>query len=270
MKRAIGVAALWLATAGMQAADAPDLSLWRLDCGEIHVSNLDEYSDTFLYVGQQKTLTDSCYLIKDGAQYLLWDTGLPGELKGRTDKPEGLSLRALVRDQLAEIGVEPDEITFVGISHHHFDHIGQAADFPGASLLVGSGDWDVIQKRKDRAERFVPWISGGGKVEPISGDRDVFGDGRVVMLSTPGHTPGHHSLLVRLPETGPVLLTGDVYHFMENVKNRGVPSFNTNRSDSLASMDRFDRIAANLKAKVIIQHEARDIGKLPAFPEAAH
>ena len=68
------------------------------------------------------------------------------------------------------------------------------------------------------------------------------------MLAMPGHTPGHSALLVRLA-SGPVLLSGDQYHFTEAVKNRGVPSFNTDRADTLASHDRFERIAANLKPR---------------------
>jgi glyoxylase-like metal-dependent hydrolase (beta-lactamase superfamily II) len=84
----------------------------------------------------------------------------------------------------------------------------------------------------------------------------------------PGHTPGHNALLVRLA-SGPVLLTGDLYHFTEQVLIKGVPPFNTDRADTLASMDRFDKIARNLQAKVIIQHEPADIAKLPPFPEAA-
>ena len=85
----------------------------------------------------------------------------------------------------------------------------------------------------------------------------------------PGHTPGHHSLLVRLKEMGNVLITGDLAHFHENYEANGVPTFNTDRAASLASIDRFKKIATNLKATVIIQHDARDIGKLPAFPAAA-
>ena len=88
------------------------------------------------------------------------------------------------------------------------------------------------------------------------------------MLDMPGHTPGHYSLLVRLA-SGPVLLTGDLYHFTEQVENRGVPPFNHDRADTLASMDRFDRIARNLRARPIIQHEPADIRKLPAFPQPA-
>jgi glyoxylase-like metal-dependent hydrolase (beta-lactamase superfamily II) len=113
------------------------------------------------------------------------------------------------------------------------------------------------------------WISGGGKVEPVPRDKDVFGDGSVVMLHMPGHTPGHHSLLVKLKGMGNVLLTGDLAHFRENYESNGVPSFNTNRTDTLASFDRFKKIAANLQATVVIQHDARDVGKLPAFPAAA-
>lgn len=89
------------------------------------------------------------------------------------------------------------------------------------------------------------------------------------MLRLPGHTPGHSGLLVRLKEKGPVLLTGDLAHFSENYESNGVPTFNVNRAESLASLDRFKKLADNLKATVIIQHEPADVGKLPAFPQAA-
>ena len=109
----------------------------------------------------------------------------------------------------------------------------------------------------------------GGKVEALPGDKDVFGDGSVIVLSTPGHTPGHHSLLVRLKDTGNVLITGDLAHFRENYEGNGVPTFNTSRAETIASLDRFKQLAKNLKATVIIQHDARDVSKLPAFPTAA-
>ena len=126
----------------------------------------------------------------------------------------------------------------------------------------------MVKTRPETAARFTPWISGGSKVEPVNRDKDVFGDQSVVVLDMPGHTPGHKALLVRL-KSGPVLLTGDLYHATEQVPNRGVPSFNTNRADTLASFDRFQAIAKNTGAKVIIQHEAADVAKLPAFPKAA-
>jgi N-acyl homoserine lactone hydrolase len=274
MKKIVVTAAAFLflsATAAFAQQARPRMQMWRLDCGTIDVANLDVFSDAFLYSGQKKTLTDSCYLIRHGEDYLLWDTGLPGELAGKTAPPSGpftLSLHTRLVEQLARIGVSPDQVDFVGISHNHDDHMGQAADFPKATLLIGAEDFEATKKGPSEA-LLAPWIKGGAKAEPVAGDRDVFGDGSVVMLDMPGHTTGHHSLLVRLPKTGNVLLTGDLYHFTENVRNRGVPGFNADRADTLASMDRFQAIAKNLKARMIIQHEAGDVGKLPVFPQAA-
>src|SRR5436190_23139890 len=111
--------------------------------------------------------------------------------------------------------------------------------------------------------------SKDNKVEPQANDKDVFGDGSVIMLNTPGHTPGHHSLLVKLPQMGNVVISGDVVHFRENYDNNGVPWFNYDRSQTLASIARLKGIAGTFKATLIIQHDARDIDKLPAFPAAA-
>ncbi|MFL5378236.1 MAG: MBL fold metallo-hydrolase, partial [Myxococcales bacterium] len=106
-------------------------------------------------------------------------------------------------------------------------------------------------------------------VEPQAVDKDVWGDGSVVILRTPGHTPGHQSLLVRLKEKGPVILSGDAAHFHENYQNDGVPGFNYDRAETIASIERLKQIEKNLKATVIIQHDPRDVSKLPAFPNAA-
>ncbi|HVF38133.1 MAG TPA: N-acyl homoserine lactonase family protein [Sphingomicrobium sp.] len=268
MKGLIAATILLLATAAhsqpAKRADAP-IKLWRLDCGSVHVSDFDVFSDTYLYPGKPKQLTASCYLIKHGSQYLLWDTGVAGPAK---EWVFTIGLKERVTDQLKRIGVAPSAINYVGISHYHDDHTGQAADFPQATLLMGSGDWEAVKGRPQTAARFTPWISGGAKVQPVNRDHDVFGDQRVMILDMPGHTPGHKTLLIRL-KSGPVLLSGDLYHATEQVANRGVPSFNTNRADTLASFDRFQAIARNTGAKVIIQHELKDIAKLPAFPAAA-
>lgn len=259
------------AQASAQTASAAKISLTRLDCGSIRVSDFDVFSDTYLYEGKPKALTASCYLIRHGDRTLLWDTGVDGALAGKPAASEWvftIALKERIVDQLAKLQLKPADIDFVGISHYHDDHTGQAADFPGSTLLLGSGDWDAIKARPETAKRFAPWISGGAKVEPVGRDKDVFGDKKVVILDMPGHTPGHKALLVRLA-SGPVLLSGDLYHATEQVANRGVPSFNTNRADTLASFDRLQAIAKSLKAKVIIQHEAADIAKLPAFPKAA-
>ena len=267
---------LLMAPAGAQSQPrAPQakakVTLTRLDCGTIRVSDLDVFSDSYLYPGKSKTLTDSCYLIRHGDQLMIWDPGLSADLVGKppaTSGPFTMSLRQTLVAQLAQLGVEPADVDYVGISHYHDDHTGQAASFPSATLLMGKEDFDIAKQFSPAKEAFQPWVGGGAKVEPVNGDKDVFGDGRVVILDMPGHTPGHHVLLVRLA-SGAVLLTGDQYHFTEQVTHRAVPSFNTDRAATLASHDRFDRIAANLRAKVIIQHEPAEVAKLPAFPRAA-
>lgn len=280
MKKLLAATGLFLALGGMQAPPAPPkpakISLWRLDCGSILIKDYNAYfSDTSAYPsGQQKNLTASCYLIRHGDRYLLWDTGLTAELIGKPDDgpAQTMSLDKTIVTQLAEIGVRPDQIEMVGISHFHFDHIGQAAHFPKAKLVIGADDLAALRATPAhpalKPEYIKPWLAEGSNAVAARGDVDIFHDGRVIMLNLPGHTPGHRALLVRLA-SGPVLQSGDLYHFSEQVPIKGVPPFNTNRADTLASMDRFDKLAANLGAKVIIQHERNDIAKLPAFPKAA-
>jgi N-acyl homoserine lactone hydrolase len=265
---AIGACATLLAPTRSRAQTPAAVSITRLECGA-NAAPTDvgaRFSDTYAFNGLKVQLTFSCYLIRHGDDYLLWDTGNPVGTAATAPKT------SLV-DLLAQLKVAPAQVKYVGISHYHGDHVGQVSSFPQSTLLIGKGDWDVLTDPKSSAianpTPFANWITGGGKVEPLPGDKDVFGDGSVIMLNMPGHTPGHHSLLVKLKEMGNVLITGDVSHFRENYENSGVPTFNTDRAASLASMDRFKKIATNLKATVIIQHDARDVGKLPAFPGAA-
>ena len=276
--RILAAAFAWLALSAQAPAPVQpkaDLSLWRLDCGEFVIKQYGAFfSDTFQYPEGPKNIVGSCYLIRHGNQFMLWDTGLTDELIGHDfDNPaQTIRVRRSLVDQLAQLNVKPEQIETIGISHWHFDHTGQARHFPQAKLLMGRGDIEFLRREPspdaDSTKAMAHWLTGGGKLEPLDGDRDVFGDGRVVMLDMPGHTPGHYALLVRLA-SGPVLLSGDLYHFTEQVANRGVPPFNADRADTLASMDRYDRIAKNLKAKTIIQHEPADIAKLPPFPKAA-
>src|SRR4029078_246504 len=107
------------------------------------------------------------------------------------------------------------------------------------------------------------------KVEPQVTDKDVFGDGSVIVLRTPGHTPGHQALLVNLPQTGAVILSGDAVHFHENYDSDGVPWFNFDRAQTVASIERLKKLTGTQKATIIIQHDARDVEKLPVFPAFA-
>lgn len=257
------------------AQNAPDLEMWRLDCGKIELGDTAPFSDTNLYDGQKRTLTDSCYLIRNGTRYLLWDAGFPAALKGKseTEWVFTASLSQTIPEQLAKIGLKASDVTFVGVSHYHDDHIGQVQDFPAAELLIGAADAAAITSGSMDATRaqFAPFLGDGatGKVTRIARDHDVFGDGSVRIVAMHGHTPGHKSLVVKMPKSGTFMLTGDLYHFEEQIANRGVPQFNTDRADTLASFERFNQMADNLDATVIIQHDPRHVDRLPSFPESA-
>jgi len=265
---ALALSANALSGASASAQPAAEVTLTRLDCGTPQAPtevNL-RFSDTYAYGNLKVQFVFSCYLVKHGNQYLLWDTG-------HSMTAPNVAPKVSVVDQLAQLGVKPEQVQFVGISHYHADHTGQVASFPQSMLLIGKGDWDAITSPKPaagvNAAPFAHWASGAGKVEPLLADKDVFDDGTVLILNAPGHTPGHHGLMVKLKEKGNVLITGDLVHFHENYETNGVPWFNVSRADSLASIDRFKKLAANFKATVIIQHDARDVNLLPAFPAAA-
>jgi N-acyl homoserine lactone hydrolase len=249
-------------------AQAADMSVTRLDCGTPETVAVNQYySDTFALGDMKRQFVFSCYLIKHADNYLLWDTG------HAMTEPK-VAPKVSIVDQLATLGIKPDQIKYVGISHYHFDHVGQVGSFPKAVLLIGTADWDAIIKPNPvenigvTYKPFEPWTKGDSKVEPVATDRDVFGDGSVIMLATPGHTPGHHSLLVKLA-TRSLILSGDAAHFRENWDADGVPWYNYNRAATIASIERLKQLAANLHATVIIQHDPRDVSKLPPFPQAA-
>lgn len=247
------------------SAYAADMSLARLDCGTPQAPTPvnQRFSDTYAYGDLKLQFVYSCYLVKHGDEYLLWDTG-------HAMTTPNVAPKVSLVDQLAKINLKPDQIKYVGVSHYHADHTGQVASFPKATLLIGAREWEAISAPKPvegvNFKPFEGWIKGENKVEPLALDKDVFGDGSVIVLRTPGHTPGHSSLLVKLA-SGNVIVSGDAVHFRENLDTDGVPAFNYDRAQTVASVERLKKIAANLKAQIIIQHDARDIEKLPVFPE---
>ena len=257
------------------AADAPSkqsaaLSLTRLDCGHADFKDMNGFfSDRpGVYPPGPGKVTDSCYLIRHGDQNMVWDTGLPAETKNKPMNENGMvaSIDRTLADQLGQLGLKPADVSVLGISHMHGDHIGQAAQFTNARLVVGKGDFDRLAGRPE--DSLKGWRGAGKQVTLATADVDVFGDGSVVALHLPGHTPDHLALLVKLA-SGPVLLTGDLYHTTIARQKRAVPGFNTSREQTLQSMDKFEKLAKDTGAKVIIQHEPNDIALLPAFPEAA-
>jgi N-acyl homoserine lactone hydrolase len=236
--------------------------LYVLNCGEAKVSDISTWSPG-INVGEPRTFSNHCYLIRHEEGWMIWDAGVPDEWASSEDGVEGSpGVRGVVKrplaEQLAEIGVNPEDVTVIAFSHAHFDHVGNAKLFTKARWIVQSVEHDAMLGEHATEFRFKPELYEtlrNNPVTKIDGDHDVFGDGSVRVLSTPGHTPGHQSLLVRLKETGPVILSGDVAHFSENFDSRRVPKFNVDQGRSIASMDRVAEIAQNENATIWINHD---------------
>jgi N-acyl homoserine lactone hydrolase len=251
--------------------------LYVLYCGEARIPDVSPWSPGF-NVGQSAVFSDNCYLIQHGKDWLLWDTGYPDAL---ADTPDGVVGNRGVRSvrtktlvaQLAEIGVAPAQIKYLAFSHTHGDHVGNANLFTAATLYIQQAEYDAAFGPEPAKFGFVPAnyekLRASTMVK-LNGDQDVFGDGSVKILSTPGHTPGHQSLLVHLPKTGAVVLSGDVAHFGENFANRRVPSFNFNAEQSRQSMDKIDAIVKAENAQLWINHDVKQnaaIAHAPQFVE---
>jgi glyoxylase-like metal-dependent hydrolase (beta-lactamase superfamily II) len=252
--------------------------LFRLDCGR-SLANDESVWTPGENVGRGIEFSSTCWLIKHGNEWLLWDAGVP---ESAHNDPRGWStlpklivyhLDKTLTDQLAEIGLEPRDITRVAISHTHGDHIGNVSLFPDATIMMQRAEYSWINSPNGPSDNVNQLMAlarellGTPKnLQLIDGDTDVYGDGSVTLVSTPGHTPGHQSLLVHLKNSGFIILSGDVVHSEENFEKNIVPSLNTNKADSIASMEKIRQMIAMYKATLFINHDKKQTDKLKLLP----
>ena len=288
---AISVAMLALMLMMLVARDAtagsklPDLHsagiaerLYRLDCGH-SLANDESVWTPGENVGRDIEFSSTCWLIKHGRQWLLWDTGVPesslNDPKGWSTLPKLIvyHLDKSLTDQLAEIGLKPGDIGRVAISHTHGDHIGNVGLFPNSTIMMQQAEYSWIHSPNgpnDNVNQLMALareLLGTPKnLQLIDGDTDVFGDGSVTLVPTPGHTPGHQSLLVHLRKSGFIILSGDVVHLEENFEKNAVPSLNTNKAESIASMDKVRQLMAMYKATLFINHDKSQTDGLRLIP----
>src|SRR5262249_5613235 len=197
-----------------------------------------------------------CFLIRHPKGDLVWDTGVP------SDK---------LTAGLAQLGLKPADIKYLSVSHVHFDHIGNAGKFAASTWIVDPRERDWVFRpaaRKDANFGAYAALESSKQVL-VDGDKpyDVYGDGSVMISRTPGHPPGHAVLWINLPKAGPVILAGDMWHIAESREARRVPRFNFDKAQTLASMDKVEKLAADTHAKVIREHVIPDFASLPPLPQ---
>jgi N-acyl homoserine lactone hydrolase len=278
MKKTIVLAAiaflvlgLGMARPGMAAV--ADLRLYVLDCGHATFKDMGGFSDTGEYDGLAGEIAVPCFLIRHPKGDLLWDAGLGDHYnypKEGSDAAPGVHVTVPVTllAQLQSLDLAPKNLNFIAFSHLHWDHTGNANEFPDAV-------W-IMNKSELAAALTLPPPGGvlpetwsvykNAKTETIEGDYDVFGDGTVMILRTPGHTPGHQVLKLTLKKSGTVILSGDLYHLRGNRVFKRVPVYNANRADTLASMSRVEAILKNTHGRLILQHDPREFQSLPMPP----
>lgn len=258
--------------------------LYILDCGQGHAPDESRWT-VGVNVGKPIDISVNCYLIHDTQGYFLWDTGISDQVASMPDGWYPANNPATdihwtraktLESQLAAIGVKPADIRYIGISHTHPDHIGNIERFPGVPVLIQKAEYDsYFAPGKAGVARppadTVPTFSKEHPVQLVQEDLDVFGDHSVMIVYTPGHTPGHESCLVHLPKTGWVILTGDAVHLQENWNDRRIPYFSTmpaeQKIETQLSMQRLADLMSFYHAQLWINHEKSQSDKMRHAPQ---
>jgi len=216
---------------------------------------------------------NTAYLVVHPKGALMFDTGgvTDSHFKGDgTPVTEGiLSASKPLAPQLAAAGYTPADITYLAMSHFHSDHTANANAFANSTWIVQKAERDFMFADKPQGIIQPAHYSAlrNAKTRILDNeDLDVFGDGTVVIKSTPGHTPGHQVLFVRLARRGPVLLAGDLYHYPEERTTGRVPTFESNADQSRASRQKVEAFIKQTGAELWIEHDIATHAKLPKAP----
>jgi N-acyl homoserine lactone hydrolase len=252
--------------------------LYRVDCGH-SLANDESVWTPGENVGKSIEFSSTCWLIKRGNQWVLWDTGVPqstiNDPKGWSTLPKLIvyHLDKTISSQLADLGLKISDIAYVVLSHTHGDHIGNVGLFPNSTIVMQRAEhsWiyspDGTNDNVNQLKALARNLMGKPKdLKLVDGDTDMFGDGSVTLVSTPGHTPGSQSLLIHLKKSGFIILSGDVVHLEENFERDIVPSLNTDKAASVASMEKVRKMMATYHAKLFINHDKAQADMLKLLP----
>lgn len=268
----LAMAAL-LASPAMPAQPPSAVRLYVFDCGRLDIPDITPYRLTRAEIATN-VMSVPCFLVAHPKGALMWDVGavpdamIPAGGTG-TLRRYGTSTKRLAA-QLAETGYTPSDITFLSMSHFHWDHVGNANLFANATWLVRKTERDLMfaEPPSPRTEPANFSALKNSKTTLIaSADHDVFGDGTVVIKSAAGHSPDHQVLFVKLAKTGPVVLSGDLYHYPEERTLKRVPTTEFDGAQTAASRARIEKFLTDNRAQLWIEHDFTANAKLKKSPQ---
>jgi N-acyl homoserine lactone hydrolase len=269
----IGGGLLPAAAQPQRPAPPSSLRLYVFDCGKLDIPDITPYRLTRAEIATS-LMSVPCYLVAHPRGTLMWEVGaVPDSLipPGGTGtlRRYGTSSKPL-KAQLAEISYRPADIDYLAFSHFHWDHLGNANDFASATWLVRQKERNAMfaEPPSPRTERaHFERLRTAKTVIVTAPDHDVFGDGTVVIKSAPGHSPDHQVLFVNLPRTGPLVLSGDLYHYPEERTLDRVPSTEFDAAETAASRAAIDAFLARTRAQLWIEHDYMADAKLKKSPQ---
>ncbi|HEV7715241.1 MAG TPA: N-acyl homoserine lactonase family protein [Steroidobacteraceae bacterium] len=263
------------ASGAASAAAATELRLYILDCGTIAPMDPKLFSLTAGEIHSDGSFVSPCYLVVHPKGTLIWDVGQVPDAAIADDGTEAsvqgiLKAKRRLAPQLAALGYQPKDITYVAMSHYHADHTANANMFAGSTWIVQKAEYDVMFSDAQvgiRTPESYKDLKSSRRITLNNADHDVFGDGRVVIKTAPGHTPGHQMLFLKLAKFGPLLLAGDLYHFPEEKTLDRVPTFDFDATMTRATRKKVDEFVKQSGAKMWIQHDAATYAPLKKAPE---
>jgi N-acyl homoserine lactone hydrolase len=278
------------ASANGQATSSPShpapqppssMRLYVFDCGTLHVADVGRFQLQKEEVANTD-LSVACFLIVNPKGILMWDTGAVSDqswqptgnpVSAHIVLPDGqqrdVTVRKTLKSQLAGIGYAPSDVTYLALSHYHYDHTANAHEFAGATWLVRQVERDAMFADRPPATTQPSAYSALRNSKTViiaTDDYDVFGDGQVIIKFAPGHTPGHQVLYVRLANTGGVVLSGDLYHYPEERALGRVPTIDFNPEQTRASRAAIEAFLKQSGAQLWIQHDFVGNAKLKKSP----
>jgi N-acyl homoserine lactone hydrolase len=256
------------------AAPAPkSLRLYVFDCGNLNPTDTSPYQLTKEELATT-LMSVPCFLVAHPKGTMIWDTGA---VPDSSFKPGGgpamlryaTSTKPLTA-RLAEVGYAPADIEYLALSHFHWDHVGNANVFASATWLVTKAERDIMfsgpPTTRTEPQNFSA-LKNSKTVFITTDEYDVFGDKTVVIKSAPGHSPGHQVLFLKLAKTGPIVLSGDLYHYPEERKLNKIPTTEFNAAQTIASRAEIEAYLKKTGAQLWIQHDYTANAKLKKAPQ---